>query len=193
MPTTTSVSLLEKLTSMDAGIRDPAWSRFVFLYTPMLMNWARKQGFEPGDAEDLVQEVLVKLMGTLSTYRKQPGGSFRGWLMTVLCNLGYDYRRRKATRQWGSANSIEDLAAQNPWIDIEEAEFRQWIVHRGLSLIRDDFAPETWKAFTGLVMEGKPAQLVGRELGMSVNAVYLARHRILARLREELMDFIDDL
>ncbi len=88
MQATTSLSLLEKLKYNDEVTRDPAWGRFVFLYTPLLLHWSRKQGFQPNEAEDLVQEVFIKLMTSLSDYKKQPGSFFRGWLMTMLRNRG---------------------------------------------------------------------------------------------------------
>jgi RNA polymerase sigma-70 factor (ECF subfamily) len=192
MESTTSLSLLEKLKSSSNVTRDPAWNRFVFLYTPLLMRWAHKQGFQDAEAADLTQEAFLRLMSSLPNYQRHPGSSFRGWLMTLLRNLGHDYRRRKATRSLTSETLLEDQVGHDPWTDIEESEFRQWILHRGLNLIRDDFSEETWKAFEGVVVHSRTAQSVGQELGMSTNAVYLARHRVLARLREELEDFVDD-
>jgi RNA polymerase sigma-70 factor (ECF subfamily) len=192
MESSTSLSLLERLKSSQDAVRDPAWCRFVFLYTPLLMRWAQKQGFQEAEAADLTQDAFIKLMSSLPHYTRQPGSSFRGWLMTLLRNLGHDYRRRRSTREWASATPLEDQVGHDPWVDIEESEFRQWLLHRGLNLIRDEFSEQTWRAFEGVVVHSRTAQAVGQELGMSPNAVYLARHRVLARLREELKCFVED-
>jgi RNA polymerase sigma-70 factor (ECF subfamily) len=192
MVSTTSSSLLERLKFSNDLTHDPSWNRFVFLYTPLLMRWAQKQGFQEAEAADLTQDAFIRLLSSLPHYSRQPGSSFRGWLMTLLRNLGHDYRRRRATREWASATLLEDQVGHDPWVDIEELEFRQWLLRRGLNLIRDDFSEETWKAFEGVVMHARTAQSIGQELGISTNAVYLARHRVLARLREELEDFVDD-
>jgi RNA polymerase sigma-70 factor (ECF subfamily) len=65
------------------------------------------------------------------------------------------------------------------------------LVHRALELVRSDFTPETWDAFKGFMLDGRPAQDVARELGVTPNAVYLARNRVLTRVRQELDGLID--
>jgi RNA polymerase sigma-70 factor (ECF subfamily) len=78
-----------------------------------------------------------------------------------------------------------------PASDLEEAEYRRRLVARGLELVRPDFSDATWAAFTGVVVEGRPVAEVAAGLGVSANVVYLARHRVLARLRRELDGLLD--
>jgi RNA polymerase sigma-70 factor (ECF subfamily) len=76
-------------------------------------------------------------------------------------------------------------------VEGEDAEYRRLLVGRGLELIRQDFAEPTWRAFIGVMLQGKSASVVASELGLSENAVYLARHRVLTRLRQELDGLLD--
>jgi RNA polymerase sigma-70 factor (ECF subfamily) len=195
MQESTSITLLEQLNSTDESERSTAWHRFVHLYTPLLLHWAGKQGFQPADANDLVQEVLIKLTSRLSEYERREGASFRGWLMILLRNLAHDYRRRKATRRLDPSKmdrSQEVHQQAHPAVELEESEYRQWLIRRGLDSIRDDFSQATWKAFDGLMFDGKSPRELAEELGLSINAIYMARHRVLARLREVLNGFLDD-
>jgi RNA polymerase sigma-70 factor (ECF subfamily) len=180
---TTSTDLLNQLRQPD---RPDAWERFVRLYTPLLVVWARRQGLQGADAEDLVQEVLVKLFRELPGYAREAGQSFRGWLFRVTVNQCHDFRRRKATRALPGAAGLSDVADPAVASDLIDAEYRRVLVRRGLDLIRPDFSDTTWAAFRAVMVEGRPVARVAAELNISANAVYLARHRVLTRLRQEL-------
>jgi RNA polymerase sigma-70 factor (ECF subfamily) len=185
---TTSPTLLNQLRQPN---QPDAWDRFVHLYTPLLIVWARRQGFQETDAEDLAQEVLVRLLHLLPTYERGPGQSFRGWLARVTRNQCQDFRRRRATRALPAADGLSGVDDRTPGSDLEETEYRQRLVSRGLELIRPDFEETTWAAFTGVMVDRRPAAEVAAGLGMSENAVYLARHRVLTRLRQELDGLLD--
>jgi RNA polymerase sigma-70 factor (ECF subfamily) len=183
----TSATLLDQLRQAN---QPEAWARFVQLYSPLLLYWAARQGFREADAEDLVQEVLVKLVRELPAYEQREGQSFRGWLFRVTVNQCRDFRRRKATRALPGDEGLSGVSAPSV-AELAEAEYRRLLVRRGLELIRADFNDTTWTAFTRLTMEGRSAADVAAELNLSVNAVYLARHRVLARLRQELDGLLD--
>jgi RNA polymerase sigma-70 factor (ECF subfamily) len=87
---TTSVSLLERLRQPD---QPRAWERFVELYTPLLLYWARRRGLQHQDAADLVQDVLTVLVRKLPEFTYDRRRSFRGWLRTVLLNKWRDRQR----------------------------------------------------------------------------------------------------
>jgi RNA polymerase sigma-70 factor (ECF subfamily) len=187
MPTT-SLTLLDRLRQPD---QTDAWDRFAKLYAPLLLRWATLQGFQSADAEDLVQITLLKLIRVLPSYQKQDGRPFRSWLFTICRNECRDFRSRRATRSLPSSHGLADVASPNSATELGEAEYRRWLVHQVLGLIRSDFTPATWAAFHKFVLEGCPASEVAREVGISVNAVYLARNRVLTRIREELAGLID--
>jgi RNA polymerase sigma-70 factor (ECF subfamily) len=185
---TTSLTLLDRLRK--PGQAD-AWDRFVRLYTPLLLDWARLQGLHDADAEDLAQTVLVKLIRLLPGYERQDGRTFRGWLFTVCRNECRDFHTRRATRPMPGDDGLQTVAAPPRLDDPDEAEYRQHLVARALELVRSDFSPDVWAVFTGFVLDGKPAAEVARALGTTSNAVYQARYRVLRRLRDELGGMLD--
>jgi RNA polymerase sigma-70 factor (ECF subfamily) len=164
-----------------------AWTRFVELYAPLLYDWARRFHLQPADASDLVQDVFVILVRKLPDFVYDPGKRFRGWLWTVVCNAWRSHLRKARRGPRPDAADPDELAAPEVPPEMEEQEYRQHLISRALRLVRDDFQPMTWKAFEEHVIAGRPAA----ELGVSVNAVHLARSRVLRRLRMELEGLLD--
>ena len=180
----TSASLLERLKQPAA---QASWARFVNLYTPLLFYWARRLGLQESDAADLVQDVFALLVKKLPRFNYQRDRSFRGWLRTVMYNK---WRKKRAERLATDAG-LSGVADPEPAADLGEAEFQQQVTVRALQLMQAEFRPSTWKACWETVVCGRPAAEVACELGMSVNAVYLARGRVLRRLRQELQGMLD--
>jgi RNA polymerase sigma-70 factor (ECF subfamily) len=182
---TTAVSLLQRLRDVHSA---GAWEHFVRLYAPLLHYWARRLGLQDEDAADLVQEVLLVLLRKLPEFRYQPGRSFRGWMRTVLMNKWRDRPHRGPAAPLGS-----DVQPQAPPADeaLEEREYRLYLLGRALRLMADDFELPTWRACWETVVCGRPAAEVAVELGLTVNAVYLAKARVLARLRQDLRGLLD--
>jgi RNA polymerase sigma-70 factor, ECF subfamily len=183
---TTSFSLLERL--RQSGKPEAEWKRFVQLYTPLLFYWARKLGLTAPDAADLVQDVFVVLVQKLPefVYDRQKK-NFRGWLRTILFNKWRDLCRRRKGRQGPVlSEELPDDAAL-----FAEEEYRAHLVQQALQLMQAEFQPTTWKACWEYMILDRPAEEVARELGMTVNAVYLAKTRVLSRLRQELEGLLD--
>jgi RNA polymerase sigma-70 factor (ECF subfamily) len=185
MPTT-SVSLLERLRQPS---EQEAWDRFVELYTPLLFFWARHLGLQEADAADLVQDVCQILVRKLPQFTYNQQGRFRGWLHAILVN---QWRRR--TRKQGEeplAEMADDHAIPDGVDVLIEKEYRQYLVGRALQVMKSDFQPTTWKACWEYVCLDRPAAEVASELGLTIKAVYLAKARVLRRLREELSGLWD--
>jgi RNA polymerase sigma-70 factor (ECF subfamily) len=157
------------------------------LYTPLLFYWARKAGENESDASDLVQEVFVLLVRTLPTFEYgRGGGKFRGWLRTLMLNKLRDRIR-------GRQREEKALAGHGPMADLPdvaevfgEREHQRALTLRALRLMQEEFAPTTWKACWETVALGRSAVEVARELGLTENAVYIAKGRVLRRLRQEM-------
>jgi RNA polymerase sigma-70 factor, ECF subfamily len=190
---TTPTSLLAKLTGRAPDGSQPGpWARFVELYTPLLLVWARRLGLHEHDAADLVQDLFAVLVVKLPLYRRDPAHSFRSWLRTVLLNRWRNQlRSARAVPAPSGQEFLDTLADPHPAHDLEEREYRNHLAHRALHLIQTDFHESTWKAFWEHVVSDRPAEEVAAELGVSVNAVYLARSRVLRRLREEFGELLD--
>jgi RNA polymerase sigma-70 factor (ECF subfamily) len=185
---TTSPTLLEGL--RQAG-NTTAWSRFVDLYTPILYAWARRCGETEDDAADLVQEVFVALVQFLPTFQSQPGGKFRGWLRTILLNKLRDRKRRETRRDRIEAQRPAEEALPDHAEQFWEAEYQREVAQRALALMQTEFTASTWQACWETVVRGRSPADVACELGLTENAVYLARSRVLRRLRQELRGLVD--
>ena len=142
-------------------------------------------GLQDADAADLAQDVFAVLVRKLPEFNHDPRRSFRGWLHTVLLNRWRDRTRHTP------ASLPNDVPAPDPIEEIHESEYRRHLVDRALRLMRSDFETTTWRACWGCVAEGRPAAEMAAELGLSVAAVYIARSRVLRRLRQELAGLID--
>jgi RNA polymerase sigma-70 factor, ECF subfamily len=182
----TSASLLEQLRQRGTD----AWARFVHLYTPVLFRWADRIRVPPADRHDLVQEIFLAVFRALPEFRYDPSQSFRGWLYTVAVNKWRELSRKRSPAA-GLPGAIESLAGPDTTAAVDAADDAAVLVSRAAELIQGEFAATTWKAFWATAVEGRPAATVAAELGVSLNAVYLARSRVLARLRFELAGLVD--
>jgi RNA polymerase sigma-70 factor (ECF subfamily) len=168
----------------------PDWNRFIDLYTPLLWHWARRFGLQEQDAADLVQDVFVVLLDKLPQFNYNPAKSFRAWLRTVALNVWR--ARARATRRLTPLGSPEELdQIADPAEAFWDMEYHGHLARRALQLMQADFEPATWKACWEMVTTDRAAAEIARELHLSVGAVYAAKFRVLARLREELAGMLD--
>ncbi len=186
---TTPISLLERLRN---PTEPAAWRRFAELYTPLLYYWARRLGLQEADAADLVQDVFVRLAQKLPEFAHDRKNRFRSWLHTVLLNQWRtNCRRREVRAAGGSEDGLADVAVADETAAVEEAEYGHYLARRALRLMQAQFQPTTWKACWEQVVEGRPAAEVAAELGISEGAAYVAKCRVLRRLRQELEGLLD--
>ena len=144
------------------------------------------------DAADLVQDVLMLLVQKLPEFTYDRQKSFRGWLRTVTLNKWRDYcRLRRVPMEEGGADLLSDVASGNDAAAFAEADYRRHVVQQALQLMQSEFQPNTWKACWEYMIVERPAEVVAEELGITVNAVYLAKSRVLSRLRQELAGLLD--
>jgi RNA polymerase sigma-70 factor, ECF subfamily len=186
---TTSFSLLESLRRPGD---ESAWKRFTDLYAPLLYGWARRLGLQPQDAADLVQDVFAVLIRKLPEFRHDRQHTFRSWLQTVLLNKWRDRQRRHGETPLDANGAVlREVAVPDEVEALGEAEYRQGLVKRALEIMKSDFHATTWKACWEYVVMDRPAAEVAAELGISVGAVYVAKSRVLNRLRQELEGLLD--
>jgi RNA polymerase sigma factor (sigma-70 family) len=192
----TRLSLLVRL--CDAR-DDGAWSQFVEIYAPLVYGFARKHGLQDADAADLTQDVLQAVSGAIRRLDYDPRrGSFRGWLFTIVRNKLLNFLAAQKRPGRGSGDSevqqrLQDLPAreedQTAWWD-EEYERRvfAWAAEQ----VRGHFSESTWQAFWQTAVEGKTGPQAAREVRMSVAAVYLAKGRVMARLKEIIRETLEE-
>ncbi len=185
----TSASLLNRLQEPED---QRAWEQFVELYAPLIFHWGRRHGLSETDAADLVQEVMTVLVVKLPEFQYDPNKRFRSWLRTVTLNTARTMHRRRPSRALASLSRLAQQPEAAPPDDLfEEQEYRSFLIQRALELMRRHFQETTWRACWEHVVHGRPAAEVARELGLSTNAVYIAKYRVLRRLRQELEGLLD--
>jgi len=189
--------LLVRLKSKD----QEAWQRFVHLYDPVVIGWCRRHGLQEADAVDVKQEVFRTVLGAIGGFEKgRNGGSFRGWLRSVTRSRVVDFQRRRARGcdAVGGSDAQERLLevpeqGEGEGADSEAEEQDDWnsLARRAAEAVLGHCTEPNRKAFLRVVVEGADPAEVARDLGMTANAVYLAKSRILRKIREEYEGLID--
>jgi RNA polymerase sigma factor (sigma-70 family) len=188
LPLTRASLLVRIQDSADAE----AWRQFFELYAPVVYGFARKRGLQDADAADLMQDVLRSVSLAAGRLDYDPAkGTFRGWLYSVTRNKIFNFldKQRRQTRGSGDSGAhrrLEELPApaeeREEWDrDYERRRFA-WAAER----IREEFHDATWQAFWLTAVDGQSAKDAGAKLKMSPGAVYVAKSRVIARLREEI-------
>jgi RNA polymerase sigma-70 factor, ECF subfamily len=187
----TSVSLLVR-----AKLREPeAWRQLVGLYGPLVYRWCRQSGLSPEDAGDVVQDVFQSAFGSLDDFRgDRPCGSFRGWLRGITRHRMIDHwRARRGEPQAAGGTGaqkamleVPDGAGSLAESDPPEVEDALW--RRTLAGVQSEFEPRTWQAFWRVVVDAQRPARVAKELGMTLHAVYMAKSRVLRRVRRQFAD-----
>jgi len=182
--TTTTTALLDALfNSEDEAI----WTEFDGRYRPIITGFAMRLGLAPSDAADVAQETLLQF---LRDYRcgkyDRSRGRLGAWVIGIARHRVYDLKRAQVRRRERRGESaIVELPDEGRMTRIWDEECRQAILKEALAKLRATTRtdPKTIDAFVRHVIDRQPPETVARELGMSVQAIYLAKHRCLARLR----------
>jgi RNA polymerase sigma factor (sigma-70 family) len=173
------------------GSNHAAWQEFVNLYGPVVYGFARKRGLQDADAADLMQDVLRSIasaIGRLDYDRNQ--GTFRGWLFTITRNKVFNFLSARRIRPQGSGDTAanqmlasvpQDNGDEESW----ELEYERRIAAVAMERVKGEFQESTWRAFWLTAVEGVAAADAARQVGISAGAVYVAKSRVLARLKEE--------
>lgn len=192
---TTSLTLLDRLRNAPAD--SPDWRYLHDLYLPLIQFWLRRVPSIRDEADDLAQNVFVILVGELPSFERQRPGSFRSFLRKITLNRIRDFQRtRRKRRQAAGDEEIDHFLTQleDPASDLSrqwDAEHDKHVLPRLLAVVKGDFTPTTWEAFTRYALDDRPPAEVAEELGMSLRAVIEAKSRILKRLREVAGDLVD--
>jgi RNA polymerase sigma-70 factor (ECF subfamily) len=191
----TSYSLLQRLRSQPDA---ESWRRLVALYTPLIQGWLRQHDVASADADDLTQEVMTVVVQELPNFQhNQKRGAFRSWLRTITVHrLRVLWRARQhrpaATGDGNFLQMLDELEDPNSGLSrLWDQQHDQHVARRLMELVEPQFEPTTWRAFRRLVLDGVKAADAAAELHLSVNAVLLAKSRVLSRLRQEMEGLTD--
>jgi RNA polymerase sigma-70 factor (ECF subfamily) len=186
---TTHVTLLTQLRqdpSHQAG-----WDEFVERYGRHIYRWCRQWHLQDADAEDVTQDILVKLSQKIRAFTYDPSRSFRGWLKTVARHTWSDFidSRRHAHRAVGDSQVhelMQSLEAREDLARKLENAFDLEILEAAQARVRLRVAPHTWEAFRLIALEGLPVHEVAARSRLQVAMVYVAKSKVQKMLREEI-------
>ena len=178
-----------------------AWAEFLEIYTPLIERLARRRGLQDADAADLAQDVFRALMLTIADWDPDPArGSFRGWLSRVARNMIVNRlvalrRQPQGSGDTGFGRWLQEQPEPSERIETEsefDEERRKRLFAWGAEQARSEFRPATWEAFWRTAVEGRAPADVARELGITVGSVYVAKSRVLARIRCKIEEDLDE-
>jgi RNA polymerase sigma-70 factor (ECF subfamily) len=185
MPVSSPETSLSLLMELRAPGSSEAWERLAGLYSSLLKTWFHAAGLQPADRDDLTQRTLEVLVRRLAQFEHNGRpGAFRAWLRGITVNLLREFWRQQPT--------TESAFVLNELVDPRSSLSRFWdeqhdrhVFNCLLELVEPQFAATTWEAFRRVALDGAPARQVAQELDMTVNAVIVAKSRVLGRLRQE--------
>jgi RNA polymerase sigma-70 factor, ECF subfamily len=178
--------------------RDPErWREFDSIYRPMLLTFLRRQGLDDSEADNVVQDIFVKLLGKIHTYDRTRC-SFRSWLFSVAHNELIDKARRRATHRkavdgWAAKmlreNESDSVKMARDWVKLH----REKILMHALKRVRARTSPRAWACFEQRLLRDRPGAEVAAELGLEASTVFVNASRVLKRVRAVCLEFDEDL
>jgi RNA polymerase sigma-70 factor (ECF subfamily) len=176
----TRLSLLVRLTR--SGPSDErAWREFVDYYAPIIYRWCARRGLQDTDAQDVTQQVLLKLATKLPSFTYDPSRGFRFWLRTLTYHAWADFlseREGMASGHPAERASLATAEAREDLLRRIEDEFDLELLEQAMARVRGRVEPGTWEAFRLTALEGVPAAEAARRLGKQVANVYVLRSNV---------------
>ncbi len=177
-----------------------ARGRFVDLYAPLVYGFLHKRGLQDADAADLTQDVLRQVAVAAQRFEyDERRGSFRGWLFTIVQSRLTDHWRREGVREHGTGDTnAQEQLHQLPQPDGRDsnaewdADYQRQLFQYAAGIIRPDFTDATWNAFWKMSVDGQAGKDVAEQLGLTIAAVYLAKGRVMTRLKEQVRLLVGD-
>jgi RNA polymerase sigma factor (sigma-70 family) len=184
----TSQTLLGRLARVP--VDELAWAEFAQRYGPRIYSWCRGRRLQEADAEDVTQQVLIKLAQRLQTFTYDASRSFRAWLQTVALNAWRDFVDSRQHRDAGTGDSrvlemLESVQARDELMADLDAEFERELLDEAMARVKARVQPHTWEAFRLLALENRSGAEVGTRLGIKVATAFVARSKVQKMLKEE--------
>jgi RNA polymerase sigma-70 factor (ECF subfamily) len=174
--------------------RDPTneavWAEFVAHYGGKIYAWCRKWKLQEADAQDVTQNVLLKLAKGMRQFTYDPSRSFRGWLKTLTYHAWSDFIKNSRRPGQGSGDSqmesvLQSVEGRSDLVKHLEEEFDRELLEEAMLRVRLRVAPQTWQAFQLTVLEGLSGAETAERIPMQVGQVFVAKRRVHNMLRDE--------
>ena len=187
--------------SLILRVKDPAdaaaWSAFLEIYRPVVFRLALSRGLQAADAEDLAQIVFSSISRSVQSWNPDNNSPpFRAWLYRIAHNEIVKSLTRPRPDKGAGSSSVQQLLAKVPARDHDVTvelvrECRLEAFRWAADEVRGEFTAATWNMFWQSTIDGRPVSLVAEEYDRTTGAVYLARYRVMKRLKEKLDEVSD--
>jgi RNA polymerase sigma-70 factor (ECF subfamily) len=176
--------------------RDPsdqqAWAEFVEQYGPRIYAWCRRWGLQEADAQDVTQNVLLRLAQKLRDFTYDPSRSFRAWLKTLTQRAWSDFVESRKRGGLGSGDTqvlqlLGTIEAREDLLARLNEEFDRELLDQAIARVRLRVAPQTWEAFRLTALEGLSGAEAAEQIPMQVAQVFVAKRRVQKMLQAELL------
>ena len=193
---TTRQSLIERIQG-EGEVDQASWGRFYDLYWRGIFGYARSIGVPQPHAEDIVQEVMIKVLRNLPRFEyDEKRGRFRAWLRTITRNTVYDFVRRLKARPAGHGVSMdaeqlppgleEELAHDAPnLLEAWDKEYDRGLLMAALDRVKTRVSPDTYEAFVRYALREEPASEITAALGITAQSLHSTKNRLIQMLRVE--------
>lgn len=170
---------------------ETAWISFVDRYAPAIFRWIQSRGLQEADAADVTQEVMLKILGSIRYFEYDPArGKFRSWLKTIASNAARDWQRSRG--RYGKL--LSELPLEEIHFDgidqVIEEEYQKEVLALAEDVVRERADSNTWAVYQMIVKQGHRAAEVAESLNMPLGQVYIAKSRILGRLRKTVTELM---
>lgn len=185
----------ETRATLQAALRSPedreAWEQFVITYRPVFYRMARRRGLQDADAQDVSQQVLIRISEAINRYEPAPGTRFRHWLRRIANNAISTALKRSGNRpaqvEWPDPEQLQNEAPPAELLTEElNSEYEREMYLQAASIVRGEVSAETWRAFELTMIDNLTCDEAATLLGKSTGTVYAARSRIVRRLRRQI-------
>lgn len=189
----TRLSLLARI--RDSGEAN-AWDEFVRLYAPVVYRFSRRRGLQDSDAADVTQEVMQSLLTAIDRFEAEGRSErFRSWLLTIAHRRVYDFLARRRRIPPASGDScVHQQLHETPAEESAEWD-REWqtnLFALAAEEVRRQVAEVTWNAFWLSAVDGLSGKDVADRLGIRVASVFMAKSRVLSKLKDWIAAHRDD-
>jgi RNA polymerase sigma factor (sigma-70 family) len=173
------------------------WREFHAIYRPMLLAFLRKQRLNDSDAEEVVQDIFLKLLDKIQTYDREKL-RFRSWLFAVARNALVDKARRRASYKkaidgWAAEMLRSTASDSKKLAEAWVKHHREKILAHAIETVRAHTSPKVWSCFEQRLLRGRRAADIAAELEIEPGAVHVNAHRVMKRVREVCQEFDEDL
>ena len=174
-----------------------SWQEFFDTYWKLIYGVARRMGLSDDEAQDVVQETLAAVAKHMPSFKYNPAiGSFKSWLMNMArWRITDQFRKRRlscmleplssdATTDDGVAENVADPSGESIY-ELWDAEWEWALLNAAMTKVRRRIDPQKYQIFDFYVNKEWAAEKVARSFGVSVEQVYLVKHRVTETIKDE--------